>query len=46
MAEKSCVSLPPVRHYIQTLSTGVFQNPTHAIIIAARDVRGSTSPSH
>ena len=25
MAEKSCLSLPPVRHCIQTISTGVFR---------------------
>ena len=24
MAEKSCLSLLPVRHYIQTLSTGIY----------------------
>ena len=29
MAERSCVSLPTVRHYIQTLSTGVFRSYTH-----------------
>ena len=35
MAERSCVSLPTVRHYIQTLSTGVFRSYTVTIIIAA-----------
>ena len=44
MAERSCVSLPTVRHYIQTL---VYSGPTHTIIIAAHgSVRRSTSPSH
>ena len=31
MAERSCVSLPTVRHYIQTLITGVFRSYTHDI---------------
>ena len=47
MAERSCVSLPTVRHYIQTLSILVYSGPTHTIIIAAHgSVRRSTSPSN